>query len=109
MLEVEYDFSTSPNQEILFRILYSLVMHKKDNGIKAKLDDYGNQSGVDKEPMLRWIVYYWAFVLFKDKNSINLSFNYMMSFSNMIPAEFKSSFLKTTIPKMIVEEWEKVN
>jgi hypothetical protein len=26
----------------------------------------------------------------------------------MIPAEFKSSFLKTTIPKMIVEEWEKV-
>jgi len=108
MLEVEYDFSTSPNLEILFRILYSIVMNKKDNGIKAKLDDYGNQSGVDKEPMFTWIVYYWAFVLFKDKNSINLSYNYIMSFSNMIPAEFKSSFLKTTIPKMIVEEWEKV-
>ena len=42
-LEVEYDFSTSPNLEILFRILYSIVMNKKDNGIKAKLDDYGNQ------------------------------------------------------------------
>jgi len=104
---ISSDNETEGNN-ILFKILYSIVMNNKDNDIRTEVDDYGKQPELDKDPMFIWMFYYWAFVLFKDKNYINLSHNYLVSFSDNIPDDSKASFLQTTIPKMIAEAWEKI-
>jgi len=111
--EEKYTILISSNNEtegnnILFKILYSIVMNNKDNDIRTEVDDYGKHPNIEKEPLFAWMFYYWAFVLFKDKNYINLSYNYLMSFSDNIPDDSKTSFLQTTIPKMILEAWEKI-
>ena len=108
LLEVNYDFSDGTDDELLFRILYAIVMDVDNHDIEEKLEEYGKRSRLEKEPMFAWMIYYWVFVLFKDKKHINSSYNYLISFSEKIPSEFKSSFFETTIPKAIVEEWEKV-
>jgi len=108
LLEVNYDFSDGTDDELLFRILYAIVMDVDNHDIEEKLEEYGKRSRLEKEPMFAWMIYYWVFVLFKDKKHINSSYNYLISFSEKIPSEFKSSFFETTIPKAIVEEWERV-
>jgi len=103
----EYKKETQ-NHDILSRILCAIVMDNNDNGdIRLGVDDYAKHPNIEKEPLFAWMFFYWAFVLLKDQKYINLSYDYLMSFSDNIPDDSKTSFLQTTIPKMILEAWEK--
>ena len=105
----DYKKDNGDGVDILFRILYAIVINSNDDDIRIEVDNYAKQPNIGQEASLfAWMFFYWAFVLFKDKNHINLSYDYLMSFLNFIPDASKESFLKTTIPKMIIEEWEKV-
>ena len=78
------------NHDILCRILCSIVTNN-NNDIRAEVDDYSKQSDIEKEALVAWMFFYWAFILFKDKKYINLSYDYLMSFLTFIPNDCKES------------------
>ncbi|MDP6937142.1 MAG: hypothetical protein QGF36_06910, partial [Candidatus Marinimicrobia bacterium] len=92
------------------RILCAIVMDNNDNeGIRLGVDDYAKDSDIEKEPLFAWMFFYWAFILLKDQKYISLSYDYLMSFITFIPSDCKESFLKTTIPELIVKEYNTLN
>ena len=97
------------NHDILCRILCSIVMNNKDNDIRTEVDDYSKQPDIEREALVAWMFFYWAFVLLKDQKYINLSYDYLMLFSDFVPDDCKESFLKTTIPELIVKEYNTLN
>ena len=74
-------------------------MNNKDNDIRAEVDDYSKQPEIEREALVAWMFFYWAFVLLKDQKYINLSYDYLMLFSDFVPDDCKESFLKTTFSK----------
>ena len=94
------------NYDILCRILCSIVTGNDNRNIKIEIDDYAEHSQIEQEALFAWKFFYWAFILLKDQKYIKLSYDYLMSFLTFIPSDCKDSFLKTTIPELIVEKYD---